>query len=47
MFTTSIECKPNESGEYEVARGVSAPMFRAMLVSLSVSGCVGYCVGNM
>ena len=32
MFTTFIDLKPNTSGEYEVAKGVSAPMFRAMLV---------------
>lgn len=33
MFTTVLDLKPNECGEYEVAKGVSAPMFRAILVS--------------
>jgi len=28
-----MELKPNESGDYEVAKGVSATIFRAILVS--------------
>ena len=36
MFTTPLDLKTNECGEYEVAKGVSAPMFRAMLVSIMV-----------
>ncbi len=36
MFTTFIDLKPNTCGEYEVAKGVSAPMFRAILVSHGV-----------
>ena len=33
MFITTMELKPNESGDYEVAKGVSATIFRAILVS--------------
>jgi len=38
MFTSSIEhnfTRPNERGEFEVAEGFSAPVFRAILVSVS------------
>ena len=32
MFASSLDVKPNEHGEYEVAKGVSASIFRAILV---------------
>ena len=32
MFSSSLDVKPNEHGEYEVAKGVSASIFRAVLV---------------
>lgn len=38
MFTSSMEnnlIRPNERGEYEVADGISACVFRAILVSLN------------
>lgn len=37
MFTSSMEnnlIRPNERGEYEVADGISACVFRAILVRL-------------
>lgn len=33
MFSSTMDLKPNESGEYEVAKGISASIFRAILVS--------------
>lgn len=39
MFTSSMEnnlIRPNERGEYEVADGISACVFRAILVSLNL-----------
>ena len=43
MFSSSIEnqfsLKPNEQGEYEVAKGVTAAIFRAILASVYI--CVG------
>ncbi|XP_046584369.1 BTB/POZ domain-containing protein 10-like [Haliotis rubra] len=39
MFTSSLENKftrPNERGEYEVAEGISATVFRAILVSVII-----------
>ena len=36
MFSTTLDVKPNEHGEYEVAKGVSASIFRAILVRASV-----------
>lgn len=38
MFTSVLDLKANECGEYEVAKGVSAPMFRAILVSYHHQG---------
>ena len=39
MFNSSLAnhlpLKPNDSGEYEVAKGLSASIFRAVLVSQS------------
>ena len=32
MFCSMMDLKPNEQGEYEVAKGVSANIFRALLV---------------
>ena len=32
MFSSALDVKPNEHGEYEVAKGVSASIFRAILV---------------
>jgi hypothetical protein len=37
MFTSSLDynfTRPNERGEYEVADGISATVFRSILVSL-------------
>lgn len=31
MFSTKLECKPNENGEYSVAYGISSTVFRAIL----------------
>lgn len=43
MFSSSLAnhlpLKPNENGEYEVAKGLSASIFRAVLVSGSVLYC--------
>ena len=39
MFITAMELKANESGEYEVAKGVSAAIFRAILVSCNTFYC--------
>ena len=40
MFNSSIEnqfsLKPNEQGEYEVAKGLTAAIFRAVLASVDV-----------
>lgn len=41
MFTSSMEnnlIRPNERGEYEVADGISACVFRAILVSVNFIG---------
>lgn len=38
MFTSSLEnnfTRPNERGEYEVADGISAAIFRSVLVSIN------------
>lgn len=32
MFSSTLDVKPNEHGEYEVAKGVSASIFRAIMV---------------
>ena len=32
MFSSTMDVKPNEHGEYEVAKGVSASIFRAIMV---------------
>ena len=32
MFSTPMDVKPNEHGEYEVAKGVPASIFRAIMV---------------
>jgi len=32
MFCSAMDLKPNEDGEYEVAKGVSANIFRALMV---------------
>lgn len=36
MFSSTLDVKPNEHGEYEVAKGVSASIFRAIMVRESV-----------
>ena len=38
MFGSAMDLKQNENGEYEVAKGISASIFRAILVS-SETGC--------
>ena len=35
LFLSSLETRQNEDGEYEVAKGVSATIFRAVLVGRS------------
>ena len=49
MFTTVLDLQPNDCGEYEVASGVSATMFRAILVSsrkLWCNYCHEWCFGT-
>ena len=35
MFGSSMDLRTNENGEYEVAKGVAAPLFKAVLVCQS------------
>ena len=32
MFSSTIETPPNEHGEYEILKGISAGIFRAVIV---------------
>ena len=48
MFSTPMEIKPNDSGEYRILNGISSHIFRAVLVCIKymymcAAACVWYC----
>ena len=34
MFSSTMETLPNENGEYEILKGISSGIFRAVVVSI-------------
>ena len=43
MFSSTLDVKPNEHGEYEVAKGVSASIFRAIMVREAYAAALTVC----